>query len=144
MKKYVPHEIFDVISDRIRAGAKLRDMNIAELADQLNIDPASLYRSLKQGNGIATPRLVEIANILELPISYFFGDIQIEDYSVNQNNSGNNNIQFGTNSGTFNNNQAFNKDNIESQIIEMLEYAPNEFKEKLLERLNEFKRLSTF
>lgn len=72
--KYNSDEIFDIISDRIREAVEIRGINIAKLADMLEIEPFSLYRNLKKGKGIALPRLTEIANTLKFPIGFFFGE----------------------------------------------------------------------
>lgn len=72
-----------------------KKVHITQLSEKIDMSEQNLRRCIKKNNMMAAD-LIKIANVLEVPITYFFDDLDTEKNISNivyQNNSGSQNIQ---------------------------------------------------
>lgn len=84
VKRADPYDI--EVGRRIRARRIARQMSQMELAGRLGVTFQQVQKYEKGANRITAGRLKRIANILDVPIHYFFDD-QIEEPAPPPNNS---------------------------------------------------------
>src|SRR4029077_14256547 len=75
----VPNPIDVHVGARVRMRRLLLGMNQETLANALGLTCQQVQQCEAGANRVSAPRLAAMAEILGVPISYFFGDLQQED-----------------------------------------------------------------
>ena len=76
-KSRLPTDVDAVIGARITLARRMRGMAREELAQRLGIAFQQVQKYESAANRVPASRLWEIANVLGLPLSYFFGNEDI-------------------------------------------------------------------
>ena len=72
------------VGSRIRMGRKLRDMTMVDLSSAIGTTYQQLHKYEHGINRVSASRLVAIAHILNLPISYFFEGLAGAPLSIDE------------------------------------------------------------
>lgn len=72
-----PTNLDAIIGERIKQGRLLRGLSQEDLAERLGVTFQQLQKYEKSTNRVAASRLYAIATALELPLAYFFGDMDV-------------------------------------------------------------------
>jgi transcriptional regulator with XRE-family HTH domain len=75
----VPNPVDVHVGGRIRMRRLLLGMNQEKLADALGLTFQQVQKYEGGANRVSASRLSAMAEILAVPISYFFGDLRVED-----------------------------------------------------------------
>lgn len=73
-KAKVPHAIDVEVGSRVRVRRKILGMSQTQLAESLGVTFQQVQKYEKGSNRIGASRLQNMAEILSVPISYFFGE----------------------------------------------------------------------
>ncbi|WP_082476967.1 helix-turn-helix transcriptional regulator [Rhizobium sp. Leaf371] len=73
-KAKVPHAIDVEVGSRVRVRRKILEMSQTQLAESLGVTFQQVQKYEKGSNRIGASRLQNMAEILSVPISYFFGE----------------------------------------------------------------------
>jgi transcriptional regulator with XRE-family HTH domain len=142
-------DIDEIIRDRLIKAVGASGMTQGEITKKAKLGEVTLNRLLTGARkGTTNATLAKIANVLELPVSYFFGETNITDNSQNTNTgdinvTGGDGNQFITGSNIQDSNikngpqQPLNPKH--KQILELLPYANEAFLNKLIESLTKTK-----
>ena len=72
-----PTNLDAIIGQKLKMARQLRDMSREELAERLGVTFQQIQKYEMAKNRVAASRLYAIAEVLELPMAYFFGDKDI-------------------------------------------------------------------
>lgn len=78
----VPNPVDVHVGGRIRMRRLLLGMNQEKLADALGLTFQQVQKYEGGANRVSASRLSAMAEILVVPISYFFGDLRVEDAAI--------------------------------------------------------------
>ncbi|NTB87648.1 helix-turn-helix domain-containing protein [Agrobacterium tumefaciens] len=82
-KATVPHAIDVEVGSRIRVRRKILGMSQTQLAESLGVTFQQVQKYEKGSNRIGASRLQNMAEILSVPISYFFGESALSSIGFN-------------------------------------------------------------
>ena len=149
--------------ERLIEMRELKHLNQAKLAELISMAPSQLNKYEKNKNTFTFGFRSKLSSVFnEKELDYIqYGDNVPENRAISQ--SGNGNIQHVGNGGSYQTLTPYDKSNTEHQkimqetleqvkaddiaaidkeILESLKYAPQAFKENILKKLEEFKKLS--
>jgi transcriptional regulator with XRE-family HTH domain len=115
--------------EKIKNLAKNRGITLKDLAVKIDMSEANLYRVFKR-QSIETKYLESIADVLQVPVGYFFGEIQEDGKKIVQ--SGENNL-VGSNQNIINSNAVKELEECRKEVAYLKEQVKD--KEKLIKLL---------
>jgi transcriptional regulator with XRE-family HTH domain len=72
MARKIPHSIDQYVGSRVRMRRKALDMSQSKLADAIGLTFQQVQKYEKGTNRMGASRLMQIAHVLEVPVTFFF------------------------------------------------------------------------